>query len=185
MFSIFSSYLQDNLFDLNTKKIKKEILNMKIKNKGKIISNYGGWQSKNFLKINQNFKDLFNQINLSVKEVEKNLGLEKKLILKNYWCNINYLGCFNRPHTHPDSVLSGVYYVNIPKNSGNLIFENFTTHTETTYRFVKKYNQYNSPKWAVMPKENLCVLFPSYLIHYVEPNLSNEERISISFNYGF
>tara|TARA_R100001443_G_scaffold89306_1_gene95795 strand:+ start:53 stop:610 length:558 start_codon:yes stop_codon:yes gene_type:complete len=185
MFSIFSSYVKEDFFTLDTKKIKKEILNMKIKNKGKIISNYGGWQSKNFLKINQNFKDLFNQINLSVKEVEKNLGLEKKLFLNYYWCNINSLSCFNRPHNHLGAVISGVYYVSTPKNSGNLIFENYDSNKHITYKFVKNYNEYNSTKWTILPKENLCVLFPSYLFHYVEPNLNKKERVSISFNYGF
>ena len=185
MFSIFSSYVQEDLFTFNIKNIKKEILNIKIKNKEKIVSNYGGWQSENFLKINKNFKELFNQINLSVEKIEKNLNLEKKLILHNYWCNINYLSCFNRPHSHLGSVISGVYYVSTPKNCGNLIFENYDGNKNITYKFVKNYNKYNSTKWTVVPKENLCVLFPSYLVHYVEPNLNKKERVSISFNYGF
>jgi len=185
MFNIFSSYIKEDFFNLDIKKIKKEILNIKVKNKGRIISNYGGWQSENFTKINKNFEDLFNQINLSVKKIEENLGLKKELSLDNYWCNINYLGCFNRPHDHLNNVLSGVYYVSTPKNSGNLIFENFDNKKKTTYKFIKNYNMYNATSWTVLPKENLCVLFPSYLVHYVEPNLSKKERISISFNYGF
>jgi uncharacterized protein (TIGR02466 family) len=185
MFSIFSSYVQKDLFTFNIKNIKKEILNMKVKNKGRIISNYNGWQSENYLKINKNFKKLFNQINLSVKEIEKNLNLEKKLFLHNYWCNINYLSCFNRPHNHLGAVISGVYYVSTPKNCGNLVLENYDGNKHTTYKFVKKYNEYSSTKWTVIPEENLCVLFPSYLVHYVEPNLNKKERISISFNYGF
>tara|TARA_R110000744_G_scaffold218067_1_gene336789 strand:+ start:186 stop:743 length:558 start_codon:yes stop_codon:yes gene_type:complete len=185
MFNIFSSYIQEDLFTLDTKKIKKEILNIKVKNKKRIASNYGGWQSESFSKINENFKILFNKINLSVKEIEKNLSLEKKLFLNNYWCNVNYLSCFNRPHNHSGAVLSGVYYVSIPKNSGNLIFQDFNTNKDIAYKFVKNYNNYNSTLWTVSPKENLCVLFPSYLQHYVEPNLNKKERISISFNYGF
>ena len=42
MFNIFSSYLNENFFNLNTKKIKKEILYIKSKDQGKIVSNYGG-----------------------------------------------------------------------------------------------------------------------------------------------
>ena len=81
MFSIFTSYLHQDLFSLDIKKIKKEILNIKSKDKGRILSNYGGWQSKSFETINKNFKSLFNNINMSVKEIEKNLGLEKYLSL--------------------------------------------------------------------------------------------------------
>ena len=185
MYNIFGSYIEENLFNLDIKKIKKEILNIKVKNKGRIISNYGGWQSESFSKINENFKDLFNQINLSVKKIEKKLDLKKELSLNNYWCNINYLSCFNKPHNHLGAVMSGVYYVSIPKNSGNLIFQNFDISKHITYKFIKNYNEYNSTTWTVLPKENLCVLFPSYLSHYVEPNLNKKERISISFNYGF
>ena len=183
MFNIFSSYLNENFFNLNTKKIKKEILYIKSKDQGKIVSNYGGWQSQDLEKINKNFKSLFDNIDKCVEEVEKNLHLNKKLYLSSYWCNINYFGSFNKPHTHFGSIISGVYYVQIPKNSGNLIFEHNPLSTGTTYQNIKKYNQYNSSKWTCVPKENLCVLFPSYLSHYVESNLNKKERISISFNY--
>jgi len=184
VFNIFSSYLHTVFFDLDVKNIKKEILNIKLKDKGRIVSNCGGWQSSSFKKINKNLKGLFDNINISVKEVEKNLGLEKELSLDNYWYNINYLSSFNRPHSHVGGVLSGVYYVSVPKNSGNLMFEQKTLSKDVTYRNVKNYNEYNSSTWKCVPEENLCILFPSYLSHYVEPNLNKKERISISFNYG-
>ena len=184
MFNIFSSYLNENFFNLNTKKIKKEILHIKSKDQGKIVSNYGGWQSQNLKKINKNFKSLFDVINKCVEEVEKNLHLNNKLSLSSYWCNINYFGSFNRPHSHPGCVISGVYYVSIPKNSGSIVFLN--KDLDIFYHdSIKNYNEYNSSTWTIEPKENQCILFPSYLKHYVEPNLNKKERISISFNYGF
>ena len=183
MFNIFSSFLHEDFFSLDIKKIKKEILNIKSKDKGKILSNYGGWQSQNFTKINKNFKSLFDNINISVKEIEKNLNLEKKLSLDTFWFNINYIGSFNRPHNHPGCVVSGIYYVSIPKNSGSIIFLN--EDIDSFFKYVKNYNEYNSSIWQIKPEENKCVLFPSYLKHYVEPNLNKKERISISFNYGF
>ena len=184
MFNIFSSYLSIDNFKFDTKKYKKEILNMKSKDEGRIVSNYGGWQSNSFRKISKNFVALFDKINMNVKEIEKNLGLEKKLILHNLWCNINGLGSFNRPHSHPGSVVSGVYYISIPKNSGSIVFLN--RDLDSFFKgHVNKYNEYNSTIWKINPKENECILFPSYLEHYVEPNLNKKERISISFNYGF
>jgi len=185
MFNIFSSYLHTVTLDLDIKKIKKEILNIKSKDKGRIVSNCGGWQSSSFNKTNKNFQELFDNINMSVKEVEKYLSLEKELSLDNYWCNINYLSSFNIPHCHIGGVLSGVYYVSVPKNSGNLMFEHKEFTKDITYQNVKNYNEYNSSTWKCVPKENLCILFPSYLSHYVEPNFNKKERISISFNYGF
>ena len=187
MYNIFSSYLHEKIFTLDTDKIKKDIFNNKSKNKGVVMSNHGGWQSKgNPTKIikNKNIKSLFNKITMSVKEIEKKLNLKKELFLSNYWYNVNYLGSFNRPHSHPGAVISGVYYVDVPKNSGNIVFQQLGLEVENTYRDnVDIYNQYNSSVWTIVPKKNLCVLFPSYLDHYVEPNLNKKERISISFNY--
>jgi len=183
MFDIFNSYLDKQLFSLNTSKIKNKILDLKSKDKGRIVSNYGGWQSKSFKKIDKNFESLFNKINLAVKKIEKHLGLKEKLSLDNYWCNINYFGSFNRPHHHPYSVVSGVYYISIPKNSGKIVFMNQSL--DSFYQPIKQYNKYNSTMWSVKPENDLCLLFPSYLMHYVEPNFNKEERISISFNYGF
>ena len=83
-----------------------------------------------------------------------------------------------------DSIVSGVYYVSIPKNSGSIVFLN--KNLDVYYRHnVKNYNKYNSSTWKINPEENKCILFPSYLQHYVEPNFNKKERISISFNYGF
>ena len=184
MFNIFSSYLSINNFKFDIKKYKKEILNIKMKSKGRIVSNYGGWQSDEFKTVSKTFTDLFNKINEHIKEIEKNLSLEKKLRFNNLWYNVNRLSSFNRPHSHPGSVISGVYYVSVPKNSGSIIFLN--RDLDSFFKgYVNKYNEYTSTIWKINPKENECILFPSYLEHYVEPNLNKKERISISFNYGF
>ena len=168
MFSIFSSYISVDYFKLNVKKYKKEILNLKLKNNTVTKSNYGGWQSVSFEIIPDNFTDLFNEINNRVKKIEENLSLSKEL------------------NVHPGAVVSGVYYISIPKNSGSIVFVNNDLNDfNDFYGSVNKYNEYNSPNWIIEPKENTCVLFPSYLTHYVEPNLNKKERISISFNYGF
>ena len=66
--------------------------------------------------------------------------------------------------------MSGVYYISIPKNSGNIVFLN--EPVDVYYQQVKKYNQYNSTTWIVRPEENQCVLFPSYLLHTVSQSRS-------------
>jgi len=48
----------------------------------------------------------------------------------------------------------------------------------------KSTNLYNTHKQVFLVKEGDLIIFPSYLKHYVEPNLNKKERISISFNYG-
>ena len=74
-------------------------------------------------------------------------------------------------HIHPESIVSGVIYIQLPKESadenkkeGNLVFPS------------------NNMK-MVTPKEGMAVLFPSYLPHETVPINSDEERICIAFNW--
>jgi uncharacterized protein (TIGR02466 family) len=154
------------------------------KQKGRNVSNFGGFQS-NDLKIEEPV------LNSLIKEIELNsniindtiLKINSRLSLKNIWININKFKDFNIIHNHPFSKLSGVFYIKIPENSGDLLFAN---ETEIGC-FIKnediiEFNNYNSSTWSIKPEENVLYLFPSWLNHYVKPNLSNEKRISISFN---
>ena len=190
---IFSSYLDTNILSCNLKEIKKDILNLKKNSKGVIISNRGGWQSESTNKIRSSCEELFYQINILVANVAKNLDLSKKVTLANYWFNVNNLSDFNVPHSHISgsnnpsrNLITGVFYVDVPKNSGDLIFLNEDKTVPTVYDLnVNSYNTYTSAVWTLHPVNNLCVLFPANLTHYVEPNLSKKNRISISFNYDF
>tara|TARA_R100000742_G_C4204532_1_gene32674 strand:+ start:69 stop:620 length:552 start_codon:yes stop_codon:yes gene_type:complete len=183
MYNIFSSYIHEEFFEFNTKQLKKDILKIKSKDKGRNVSNYGGWQSNSFVSAEKPFDNLFDKINFIVKDIKNQLHLNKELALTNFWCNINKFGSFNRPHDHLGAIVSGVYYINTPKNCGKICFTQ--QNLDVFYKNLSEFNEYNSSTWEFKPKENLCLLFPSYLTHYVEPNLNKEERISISFNYGF
>ncbi len=182
--TIFSSFINEEMFGFDTSIIKENILQTKLDDPGRTETNYGGWQSNSLSDLNYPFIDLFKKIQGCINEVKEKLQIKKKLELKNYWMNVNSYGSFNRPHYHPHCVLSGVYYVNVPKNSGNICFEQFVD-VGSIYEDIFINNNYNSSLWYYKPTENMCLIFPSYLKHYVEPNLNKEERISISFNYGF
>jgi len=99
------------------------------------------------------------------------------------WFNVNPKSGFNIPHVH-GGIVSGVYYVASKENSGNIVFKNpasnIVYHCEAD--FVNSYNEVNSSSWCFSPKPGLLLLFPSWLEHYVHPNLNDEDRISISFN---
>ena len=182
--NIFSSFINEEQFNFDTKLMKNKILKIKSNSQGKIASNCGGWHSEEFKTINKSFENLFHQINNIVQDIKQKLEIKNKIRFHNYWFNINKLGSFNRPHYHPQAVISGVYYISIPKNSGQIYFEQLND-VNKVYGEVNNFNEYNSGVWGYHPKENLCLLFPSYLRHYVEPNLNKKDRISMSFNYGF
>jgi hypothetical protein len=128
----------------------KNILNfcIKVKNKekGKIISNLSkGFQSNDLNKKETVLKSLIEKIKINSNIVINDvLKTNYKLSLNNIWININKFKDFNITHKHPFSKLSGVFYVKIPKNSGDLLFVN---ETEIDC-FVKdkdiiEYNNYN------------------------------------------
>jgi uncharacterized protein (TIGR02466 family) len=177
--SIFKIKLNEDLNKINNFCIK----NVK-KTKGIIKSNLGGYHSDNLDKQEPILISLIKNIefnsNIIIKDIFKS---SKEVILINIWFNINKYKDFNVPHTHPFSKISGVFYVKIPENSGDIVFVNDTKiENYLPSEKINQYNNYNSSTWSIKPQENMLYLFPSWLNHYVKPNFSKEKRISISFN---
>ena len=77
-------------------------------------------------------------------------------------------------------------WIKCPKNSGNILFDNptaFQSNREIdsyTAEFREKFNFYQA--YFFPPTEGRILIFPSHLLHKVEENNSNEDRISVSFN---
>jgi uncharacterized protein (TIGR02466 family) len=189
--NIFSTYLYIKKCNINLSSLSNHInKTKKIDRKGAQISNYGGWQSKNFGETNSYTKPLFNVLNTAVEEVKNKIEYRHNLRLHSYWYNINYEDSFNIPHIHMSKscmniVVSGVFYIETPKDCGKIVFKRNDQLTGLMYEeSVNRYNEYNSSVWIVNPVKNLCVLFPANLEHFVKPNLNKKKRISISFNYG-
>ena len=157
---------------------------IKKKQESRIFSNVGGFQSKDIkldsLEIKSLCENITNYSNIFFKEVMSN---KESISLDSLWININEYKDYNLPHKHPFSKISGVFYVRAPEKCGNIVFSN---DSDMEYyikdQSINTYNNYNSSTWFFPAKENTLYLFPSWLKHYVEPNLSNESRISISFN---
>ena len=101
------------------------------------------------------------------------------------WANINPPGGYNRQHLHPNSHFSGVYYIKAPKNSGQIVFN----EPRSAAHMVMPRRKEGTPPshlWRevrVDPLEGRIVIFPAWLWHCVDPNESNEIRISVSFNF--
>jgi uncharacterized protein (TIGR02466 family) len=102
------------------------------------------------------------------------------------WMNVNPPGGFNAPHTHPGAHWSGVYYVSQPETesgtSGMIEFldprsdlPNWRLFEAPAFRLKRK----------LRPQPGEIVMFPSYLLHWVYPNETDEERVSIAFNATF
>ena len=151
-------------------------------------SNEGGHHSNFFdLNFDEVLHPLCNDILKASKEFCDELEVESVTRIKNMWCILNKFGHYNRDHTHPHSFLSGVFYPgeNYPKDSGDLTFRN-PSHMVMSYDWDEKqknFNQHNSLKMNIQPQTGMCLLFPSYVSHYVHVNrIKDIDRLAISFN---
>ena len=142
-----------------------------------------GFQTINFHTLYGDFIPLFEKIEPYVKKVANMWGIQKPVVLKNFWLNQHNQNDYGMSHLHPEGIISGVYYARAPKNSGRIVFER--PDIQESYFEGDVINLYNYKEYAVEPKVGLCIIFPSYLKHRIEQNLSTEERISISFNYAY
>ena len=176
----------------NYKQINKELLNyilelQKKDKKGNNHSNKGGWHSPNFDLVNpgppinfiNSFKDFLKHI------IENEFGWEyvpNKQRIVAMWAIINKKESYNVKHNHQNCYLSAAYYIKKPENSGDITFHD--PKEVKTYRFpeVEKHTNYSAQSITIKPEEGDLLIFPSYLFHEVGINLSNEERVVVSFN---
>ena len=102
------------------------------------------------------------------KLVKEQHTIDYPVRLQAAWLNINHPKDSNNVHEHTGGVqfLSGVYYLKVPKDSGDIQF----------------YNHLREKVSSISPKENMVILFPCGVLHGVEENNSSEDRISIAFN---
>jgi uncharacterized protein (TIGR02466 family) len=120
-----------------------------------------------------------------MQDIWKEEWLDREPVLGNMWANINPPGGSNAPHIHPNSLFSGVYYIKAPKKSGNLVCNDPRPGVQLNMP-ARKEGRPSKDLWREVhlePVEGRIIMFPFYLWHNVEPNLSNDIRISVSFNF--
>jgi len=167
--------------------LKNYILNLKEKNeKGVKKSNQGGWHSPMFDILNDKLVKKFtiifqNYVKESVEEIGWNYDSDRVKI-EAMWSIINKKGDFNIQHNHPNAYLSAAYYVKCPVNSGNINFHEGSEAKLIRHPNIKKFTEMSAMKTSLEPKEGDLFVFPAYFYHDVGENLSNEDRIVISFN---
>ena len=148
-------------------------------------SNIKGWHSKDFNMQENEPKNFIKFILPAIEQVITDMNWEKQkqsININNMWAIINTGGSANLRHQHGNSTISGAYYVRAPKNSGDIVFYDPRPAPVYSHPFSSAPNSLNAMVNSVTPSEGVLVLFPSYLDHSVNPNLSNDERIVISFN---
>ena len=104
----------------------------------------------------------------------------------NSWGNLQKKGNYIKEHRHNNTQFSGVFYLQTPENSGDIIFttRNATWINSYWEPSLTGYDDLNSFEKRFRPQQCGIFLFPAHLDHYVTPSHSEEERYSISFNYN-
>ena len=152
---------------------------------GIVKSNFKGWHSKNFdLKNDQPKKfieSIKNNINLAIEDMGWDLT-NQSVNIKSIWAIINEKDAWNQKHHHSNSDLSAAYYVSAHENCGDIVFYDPRPAPVHNHPISKNPNKLNATVNSIKPEPGMLVLFPSYLEHSVNPNLSNKKRIVISFN---
>ena len=175
----------DNYYSINEQMYKFIKITQSKDQQGISKSNIKGWHSKDFNMQENEPKDFIKFILPAIEQVITDMNWEKQkqsININNMWAIINTGGSANLRHQHGNSTISGAYYVRAPKNSGDIVFYDPRPAPVYTYPKAVNPNLLNAQVNGISPKEGALVLFPSYLDHSVNENLSNEERIVISFN---
>ena len=135
------------------------------------------------------YQPLIKELFKMAEECNKDYGVLPKLGLGNMWANVNPTYSYNKTHTHPNSMWSGVYYIKVPKNSGKLFLED--PRPGPNQHMPRRADNLPEMLWRVCayePVEGRMIFFPSWLPHGVDINMNTEKgeknwRISVSYNF--
>ena len=169
------------------KKMNKMAELIKKTNRSVILSNRGGYQSPN-IEVDKvpGFKDFAIKVLRLAGKYSSIFTLNRPIKFLNAWLNINPHLTSNARHKHPYTIVSAVYYINVPKNGGQIMFSSplDNLHGYLHEEDINTFNTFNSSARTLEPVNNQLIFFTGWLAHEVKPNMSKQKRISIAFNFG-
>jgi len=178
-------YVADIKHPTLNQELERDIIAWSKKDKGVVRTNVQGWHSHTTMQDMPEYKKLVSMLYASQKTIYDQEHLDSEPVLGNMWANINPPGGMNRAHQHPNSLWSGVYYIKAPKNSGHLKIDDPRSVASMT-RPRQKEGQLPDRllrETSYEPIAGRLIMFPGWLMHCVDPNESNDIRISVSFNF--
>ena len=147
------------------------------KNEGNITSN------NNYILNNKEFKNLKEELDLRVQDYFQKVISPTDAItpyITQSWLNYTETNQYHHKHAHPNSLVSGVFYINCDDKFDKIKF--FNDKYKTIKPEIKDWNIWNSESWWFSVKTGDVILFPSSLTHMVETKEGTNTRISLAFN---
>jgi uncharacterized protein (TIGR02466 family) len=151
------------------------------------ILEYGhGWQSEQTLHEREEFQELASCVSHTAKGILRFLRIGYEAVeITGCWATVLAKGATHKAHSHPNNFLSGVYYVRVHPGSDTINFHDPRRQTHVIRPPVVELTAENTDQVVVRLTNGTLLMFPSYLEHSVDANMSEEERISVSFNVMF
>lgn len=150
-------------------------------------TSYGSYDQLH--RLNSTFKKLGQKIDKHMGKYIQALDYDIKptdLNMTHCWVNIMPELAQHTAHIHPLSVISGTFYLQIPKAASSIKFEDPRLQCFMNTPPIKSKSKLANKRFIELkPQEGDVILFESWLKHEVPRNQSKEPRVSISFNYGW
>tara|TARA_R110000782_G_scaffold172395_1_gene264000 strand:+ start:387 stop:1001 length:615 start_codon:yes stop_codon:yes gene_type:complete len=180
----------NNIFPtpIYTTKLDRELTRLELKfvEKIKKESYYNGQNTtsnSNYILNEKPFLNLKKELDLRVKDYFEKVISSTDLVIPfitQSWLNYTEKDQYHPKHSHSNSFVSGVFYINCHKELDKITF--FNDSYKTIKPEVKTWNLYNSESWWFPVKTNDIIMFPSSLNHMVETKQGDNTRISLAFN---
>ena len=187
---IFSSLLFRSFFTIETN-TRNTIIN-KLKGKKDIslmenapLGNYTDFYNDNNIIDDPLLKDVKDFILTEVNSVNNFAGFLEPINYLNSWFSIIEKYGYHEAHTHPDCLWSAVYYLQAEHTDAPICFLNkniIDTGWGMGVKSVK--TEFNSNQVSVQPETGMLLIFPSYLLHKVDQQKTDNERIMIAMNFS-
>jgi len=173
---IYTSKLDRKLTPLELKFVDKSKKDF-YKNAGNITTN------NNYILNEKPFANLKKELDLVVQDYFEKIISPTDAItpyITQSWLNYTQKNQYHHKHAHPNSLVSGVFYINCHEEHDKIKF--FNDNYKTIKLEVKDWNIWNSESWWFSVKTGDVILFPSSLTHMVETKQGDNTRISLAFN---
>lgn len=170
----------------------KEGAGMRAEDEGVVKSNRRGWHSTGnlFTRPSDCITELRVAAEMSVLRATRKMTSKvdpETLKMKLFgWMNVNPKDGYNAPHTHPGAHWSGVYYVSQPEtdDGSSGMIEFVAPRVDLPHWEILQTSAFRL-KRRIRPSAGEIILFPSYLLHWVYPNETDADRVTIAFNATF
>jgi len=140
------------------------------------------WQSGPNLHGDPAFEDLTLLIAEASRSVLSLVAYDCELALTGLWANVSGAADSLHEHSHPNNLLSGVFYASVPDGAGETAFKDPRPQARVLRPRIVRDTPLNSVEFRFRGTPGTLILFPAWLEHGVTRSTSSTERITVAFN---